>query len=619
MPFPPDDDEIRSIRIQGLAPLMSAKYLFQCFYDNAEVLAATVLRVNNLMGDWDSDTVRYMEVEQCGFVEFASHGIAQSVLTSYNGELMPNYDDIRYCLSWDTQGFGTRWRFDRAYQDRSFFGYNWSAHEYDAKAVIKLYKDSIPLIDLDKDSTYGVAKKRASEIEAAYPNTRLKLIDISLTQYAGHRELSSIIHQWNQELYPMGNIGISDLHFNCMYYGYSKTKEKELYLCFNEISQINKVCYVFRTIKLSELLECFCEFNIGTRTLTKCNYCTAKPEHQLRQRAWIFPWEDAASCGGEEAKLPAYMGCCSSGSSIFFAGGMVPLPPPDPKTIGDYAPSGAVYSFTPKCTRWQRHDWSFKKEKPNPLLFEVNGNLYCLARQPIGGLIKHPTFEVYNSRSGECEALPDPPFYKLEREHSLFPGPRLKLSCTIVGTKILISSRLESSNSPIMCFDVNDKENKWREMTSLFGGKGFPFDGRALVLDVNDNTHVMFSFRECEIYVSLLHSLDEGSICISEDNRLHGWFMLQDLMGDFDEQSYTFVDLGDQKVGFILCGNRLSAEKWDNDMDPCRKARALIVVIHYKVVDSTCLINDIVACRTFDYNCHSPSIYGNKLVGSFVA
>ncbi|KAL6213878.1 hypothetical protein ACLB2K_013317 [Fragaria x ananassa] len=123
MPYP---RHITSIRVDKLPAMMDEIYLFGCFHDNAEVLAATVLR--------DPRTQVPLDF---GFVQFTSHTDAEFVLESYNGQRMPNSNHARYCLSWDTDGFGTKWRWDPVYQKCSFFGYDKYAKKIDAKTVIQ--------------------------------------------------------------------------------------------------------------------------------------------------------------------------------------------------------------------------------------------------------------------------------------------------------------------------------------------------------------------------------------------------------------------------------------------------------------------------------------------------
>ncbi|KAL6123117.1 hypothetical protein ACLB2K_075640 [Fragaria x ananassa] len=141
-------DEIRSIGVDGLAPTMDEIYLFHCFCDNAKVVAATVLcnRRTGLPLDY-------------GFVEFASHGDAEFVLDSYDGERMPNsYYEI-FCLSWDTDDCGTLWRLDSTYRGCSFFGYDVDGEMMDANAVIQLY---------DKDSQNPLVTKKRPHLQCMH-------------------------------------------------------------------------------------------------------------------------------------------------------------------------------------------------------------------------------------------------------------------------------------------------------------------------------------------------------------------------------------------------------------------------------------------------------------------
>ncbi|XP_040368900.1 uncharacterized protein LOC121051064 [Rosa chinensis] len=693
----PAADEIRSLRVDGLIPRMGEMYLYNCFSDCAEVLAATVLR--KVQTGWQ---------ENHGFVEFASHSVAEFVLSSYNGELMPNHNNRRFYLSWDTDGYGTRWRWDPVYQQWSFFGYAEHGGMLDAKTVIELYKDCIPVVT-EKPS--GSAQQYS---QAAYPNTlgdsgeaipnntenqlvqtkwngyghagsmdsykRLKRADVDLWNGgngAGFMFMqNNLMRPHDLNLYHGGQAGYgnyqqpglypqpcayqlpyqqhqtqwtvgSDVrplgqltqvpNLQAGYVNYQQhglyPQEKTLYLCFDEHNSLINCCYVLRTINLSELLACSCEFSSDTEEITKCSYCTSKvkPESRLRQRAWLFASEENPfSCGRVEVIIPARMGCCASGSQIFFSGGIAPLPLQERRFMKRlFLPSGDVYSFEPKSMFWKKHDWSFLKGKPDPLLFEVNGNLYCLTGRPLGFSLDRPTFEVYYSSSGECEALPDPPFYLPELDQNKNDSGRLpgsELSYAIVGTKILISSRHNNEsipNFPIMCFDVNEKEKKWREMTSLFDGKPFPFISRAaLVLDLNDGTHdkVMFSVREYhEMYVSRLVVNDDGSIYNSQDSPLLFFNWSYTFFGDLcplHSKSYSFVDLGNQKVGFVVCGNMGTMAR--GDTPSLRMVRVLVLVIEYEVTKSRYVRGKLLATRTFEYKCHSAGLRSVDLIGSFV-
>lgn len=104
----------------------------------------------------------------------------------------------------------------------------------------------------------------------------------------------------------------------------SMKEEKELYLGFEEVNY-RRSCYVFRTIKLSELLQCSCHFSIETCEITKCKHCAPKIklESQWRLRAWLHTGEKVReSCGAKETNIPDGMICCSYGSQIIFAGGL---------------------------------------------------------------------------------------------------------------------------------------------------------------------------------------------------------------------------------------------------------------------------------------------------------
>ena len=147
----------------------------------------------------------------------------------------------------------------------------------------------------------------------------------------------------------------------------SMKKERELYLCFEEVNG-EQSCYVFRTIKLSELLACRCKFSIKTSSIHKFKECArkTKPESQLRQRAWLFTGREASpSCSGKEERFPMGTGCLAYGSQMFFAGGRVPSP--DAVTTGSCVPStGDVYKFEAESTSWQKLDWSSRRRNQIP-------------------------------------------------------------------------------------------------------------------------------------------------------------------------------------------------------------------------------------------------------------
>nr|XP_011470259.1 PREDICTED: uncharacterized protein LOC105353162 isoform X1 [Fragaria vesca subsp. vesca]XP_011470260.1 PREDICTED: uncharacterized protein LOC105353162 isoform X1 [Fragaria vesca subsp. vesca]XP_011470261.1 PREDICTED: uncharacterized protein LOC105353162 isoform X1 [Fragaria vesca subsp. vesca]XP_011470262.1 PREDICTED: uncharacterized protein LOC105353162 isoform X1 [Fragaria vesca subsp. vesca]XP_011470263.1 PREDICTED: uncharacterized protein LOC105353162 isoform X1 [Fragaria vesca subsp. ve len=394
--------------------------------------------------------------------------------------------------------------------------------------------------------------------------------------------------------------------------------EKELYLCFEEFN-FQRGGYVIRTLKLLALLQCSCHFSIETCEITKCKHCAPKIklESQWRHRAWLHTGEKVPeSRGAKETSIPFGMICCSYGSQIIFAGGLVRQPDREtPEWRPPLTPSGQVWSFDPETTFWQKLDWSFPRVQLGSLIFEVNGNLYCLKGGP-----HDSTFEVYNSSSREWLALPDPQVYLQGHDNCSCLVNYMSLNrfaCAVVGSKILISNpALESlaPHVPIICFDVNDKEKKWRVMPSLFDGEPFPFNGRALVLDLN-GTHdkVMFSFRhECLIYVSRLAEDDDtGDISIPHEACLGDPHLVRNLIKNASRLSSTFVDLGDQnKVAFVMCGTIYSGR--------APIGRVVIVVIEYEGLGPKYVSCEIVATRTFEYDCHYSGVGRTILTGGFV-
>ena len=219
-------------------------------------------------------------------------------------------------------------------------------------------------------------------------------------------------------------------------------------------------------------------------------------------------------------------------------------------------------------------------------------------------------------------ALPDPEVYLLGNDSCSYLVNFLTLdrfACAVVGSKILISNPALLSlapHVPIICFDINEKEKKWRVMPSLFDGEPFPFNGRALVLDLN-GTHdkVMFSFRDdCLIYVSRLAVDDDtGDISVSHDVCSGGPHLVCTLMKNVIGLSSTFVDLGDQnKVAFVMCGSLYSGTA------PPGRVRVVVVVIEYEESGPKYISVEIVATRTFEYDCHYSGVGKTILTGGFV-
>ncbi|CAN8252861.1 unnamed protein product [Cochlearia groenlandica] len=93
---PGSDSEIRSLWIGDLQPWMDENYVMGIFSQSGEVQSAKIIR-NKLTG----------QCEGYGFIEFASHAVAERVLLTYNGAQMPSCDQT-FRLNWAQTGAGER-------------------------------------------------------------------------------------------------------------------------------------------------------------------------------------------------------------------------------------------------------------------------------------------------------------------------------------------------------------------------------------------------------------------------------------------------------------------------------------------------------------------------------
>ncbi|KAG6420806.1 hypothetical protein SASPL_117345 [Salvia splendens] len=89
-------DEVRSLWIGDLQFWMDENYLTSCFYNSGELVSAKVIR-NKQTG----------QSEGYGFLEFRSHGSAESILQQYNGAMMPNAEQS-FRLNWASLGAGDK-------------------------------------------------------------------------------------------------------------------------------------------------------------------------------------------------------------------------------------------------------------------------------------------------------------------------------------------------------------------------------------------------------------------------------------------------------------------------------------------------------------------------------
>ncbi|KAJ7946034.1 Polyadenylate-binding protein [Quillaja saponaria] len=89
-------DEIKTIWIGDLQHWMDENYLLSCFAQTGEVSSAKVIR-NKQTG----------QSEGYGFIEFYSRAMAEKVLQSYNGTMMPS-TELPFRLNWATFSAGDR-------------------------------------------------------------------------------------------------------------------------------------------------------------------------------------------------------------------------------------------------------------------------------------------------------------------------------------------------------------------------------------------------------------------------------------------------------------------------------------------------------------------------------
>ncbi|PRQ60415.1 putative nucleotide-binding alpha-beta plait domain, galactose oxidase, beta-propeller [Rosa chinensis] len=560
-------DEIRSLRVEGLLPEMDAKYLYGCFSDHGQVVAATVLH-----------NVR------TGFVEFTSRSWAEMILKSYNGHGMPNFNQ-RYRLKWDMDSASMMWRWDYAYERCSYFGFNDAGEELNANKALLRYKHSIPAVN---EKPVAAAGQQHQEDESDLVNQNCEAI---------------LYEEW--------------------------CKERFLYLCMEELCKEKVGCYVIRTLNMSNLLSCSCKFDEKIGSIITCRYCAdCDVPFELQKQAWLCTKDFG------NRKSPKLMGCTSCFSGIMFAGGLDQSP--DQTRAPYYVPSQQCYYFQPRniCNdnpEWIRRPYYLKSGKPEALLVNVDGSLCCLSGLLVGQQVAHPTFEVFDPFDERWVPLPDPPFYRpeaLNYKHG-DPRPGTHLSYAVMGTKLLVSSKIPGSDSPqfpVCCFDVEEK--KWTEVTTLFNGKPFPFRRRALVVDLEDGTHdkVMFYFnnyfaiRVCRLVVNE----DDGSIKNSPHQSLGIDTLMTSLLEitiqnqSMVKMSWDFVDLGNKKVCFVLSSSLPKGRDDDECFCHRQTLRLLILVIQFQVLESGDFSFKFLATRTFEYQGHFPRIWHPKLQGCFL-
>ncbi|KAM0868389.1 hypothetical protein ACQ4PT_041373 [Festuca glaucescens] len=85
-------DEVRTLWIGDLQYWMDENYIYGCFASTGEVQSVKLIR-DKLTG----------QLQGYGFVEFVSHAAAERVLTTFNGQMMPNVE-MQYRLNWASAG-----------------------------------------------------------------------------------------------------------------------------------------------------------------------------------------------------------------------------------------------------------------------------------------------------------------------------------------------------------------------------------------------------------------------------------------------------------------------------------------------------------------------------------
>ncbi|KAG6514823.1 hypothetical protein ZIOFF_025196 [Zingiber officinale] len=95
-PQPSSADEIRTLWIGELQYWMDENYLYTCFVQTGEVISVKVIR-NKQTG----------QSEGYGFIEFVSRAAADRVIQMYNGQVMPNSEQV-FKLNWASSGAGEK-------------------------------------------------------------------------------------------------------------------------------------------------------------------------------------------------------------------------------------------------------------------------------------------------------------------------------------------------------------------------------------------------------------------------------------------------------------------------------------------------------------------------------
>ncbi|KAI5319084.1 hypothetical protein L3X38_038792 [Prunus dulcis] len=222
--------------------------------------------------------------------------------------------------------------------------------------------------------------------------------------------------------------------------------------------------------------------------------------------------------------------------------------------------------------------------KPQPLVVEVAGKPFVLFGGPVD--FPSPAFEEFNSNKGTWTTLADPPPYT---------GECRDFSYAIVGTKIMVSTPISS----VFCFDADaPNPGQW----SVCCAEPFPFEGRALVLDLeedDDNRNkIVFGYEHIPA-----HGYDVVAYTMVNDNENGGGkvcfviaYSMASLEGDDD-----YPILGEEEVDLIVVTFEFSISKKDGNSTRFFSTKTL----------GSCIF-------PFDFASESGSVFEAELLGCFV-
>ncbi|CAL8123070.1 unnamed protein product [Prunus armeniaca] len=325
-----------------------------------------------------------------------------------------------------------------------------------------------------------------------------------------------------------------------------------------------------------------------TTTRTECAACS-KGNSELCYRA---------SLTGEF--LPVDMGCGVFGSQIVFAGGLkfniTTVPDPLKWRFGPDS-SSAVYGFEtrdPNPTikmsgRERMFGEMFGKGICDPLLVEVSGKLYALARETEFFRVSTPTyFQVFDPNFKKWSPLPAPPI--LEK------GDITDSSFAIMGNFILMST----PNIPVVYGFDTENDAGWIEIGTprFFYGRSLPFKGKALVVPDN-NGYFLFTFTFGRAIIVHFIGADHGEV-------IKELPLPQDIPVEFREPyeplDHSFIQLAGQKVCLVMT------------LSTTEKLRVMVLTFEFSPPD-------IKHVHTRYFNCDitsSSGITSSTMIGAFV-